>query len=432
VKYFVVSCALFFAGCRGDGDRAADSGAGQVALALIDHVAQVADRMPDRRFRAQLYGELAVADHLAHGEAARDRVEALLLRGATVAVTVGTMEEQDLALEKVAIAHGKVGKIDGAVEVAARIKNGKTRSRGLAEIVDAAARARDFDRALAIAGKISEPEEKSSAYGAVSRALTEAGEIKRAIDTQRKCSMEEHANEALAAISKEHARRGQMKQAEEVAEKISSGHFRGEASEAIARVYFEKNEKQKADKIIVRIESSWLQSRAYAQCARIARTRGQRAAAEKLGEQALSTAEGINDKVMRAAALEDLARFAIEDGDVKAGLELAERAGSRDVRRKITALAVGVLAEAARIKEASQLAVGIAEDPLWGADALGAIARAEADRGEVAGALSVIASIASLELRLAHLARVAVSVGIAPLSVIPLLEKILEAKAVSS
>jgi hypothetical protein len=416
--------------CKSGDDRAKDAGVAESALALIDHVAIVADRMTDRRFRAQLYGELAVADHLAHGEAAKDRVDALLLRGANVAVTVETMEEQDLALERVAIAHGKVARFSTGIEVASRIKNGATRSRALAELAESAAKQRDFDRAFATAEKISEPHEKSAAYGAISQSLTEAGEIKRAVDAQRKCTVPEHAAEAQAALSKEHARHGNIRQAEDVADKIDSGHFRGEAYEAIARVHFERHEKQKAERLIARIESSWLQSRAYAQGARVARTRGNKGAASQLGEAALSAAEGINDKVMRASALEDLARFAIEDGDVKAGLELAERSGSRDTRKKITSQAVAVLAEAGRLKEASTLASTIADDPLWGADALGSIAAAEAERGEVEPALEVIASIVSLELRLPHLARVAVRIGIAPLSVIPLLERILGAKAV--
>lgn len=431
MRWVYFSAAIIvLAACKSGDDRAADSGTGAPVLALIDHVALVAERMPDRRFRAQLYAELAVADHLAHGEAARDRVEALLGRGANTALGVTIMEDQDLALEKVATAHGKVGRIDAGAEVAARIKNGNTRSRALAELAESAARQKDFDRALAIAGRINEPSEKSLAYGAISRVLSEGGEVARAVEILKKCSVEEHANEALAGVAKEYARKGNIRAAEDVAEKINSGHFRGEAAEAIARVHFERGERRKADRVIARIESSWLQSRAYAQGARIARTRGQKAVADKLAESALSTAEGINDKVMRASALEDLARFAIEDGDVKAGLELAERSGSRDTRRKIAAQAVAVLAEAGRMKEASQLASGVAEDPLWGADAFGAIARQEAERGEVDAALSVIAAIASLELRLPHLARVAVRIGIAPLSAIAAIERILQAPPV--
>jgi hypothetical protein len=74
------------------------------------------------------------------------------------------------------------------------------------------------------------------------------------------------------------------------------------------------------------------------------------------------------------------------------------------------------------------LANTIADDPLWGADALGAIAAAETERGAVKAALEVIASIVSLELGLPNLARVAVHIGIAPLAAIPWIEKILEAR----
>jgi hypothetical protein len=426
-KYGVLFGVFLFAACREKVDVPADSGLPAMQLMLIDHVALTGERMTDRRFRAQLYAELATADHTAHAVEAKDRVAALLERAAKNADAVASGEEKDLALEKVAAAHAVAGYIDRGLELAQRIASPKLRSRATAELAGITARARNVDRAVAIAGTIGDPSERSAAYAAVARALAEHGDLARAMEVQKKCTVEEHANEALAAIAKENARNGKLLFAEQAADKISSAHFRGEVHEAIARHHFEKRNHERADRIIVRIESSWLQSRAYAQGARIARMRGQKSSADALDEKALQVAEGINDKVMRASALEDLARLAIEDGEVPRGLELAKRAASRDVAHKITAMAAAVLADSGRISEAGQLSRSLIDDPLWGSDALGAIAVAQASKGDVDSALEVIATITTLELRLPPLARVAVRAGKVPDSAVSSVERILEA-----
>lgn len=426
MKKLLLAVLVLFA-CREEVAVPADSGVPEVQLMLIDHVALTAERMTDRRFRAQLFSELAIADSTAHGAEAKQRVAALLERASKTAAQVVGAEEKDLATEKAAAAHAVAGELDRAVALTQQIASPKLRSRAAAEVAGLMARARAADRAVALAASIADPPEKSAAYAAVAIALAEQGDVTRALELQKKCTVEENANEALAAIAKEHARDGKIAFAEQAADKIGSAHFRGEVHEAIARYYFDKHAEKKAERIIKRIESSWLQSRALAQGARIAKMRGQKTSAANYEEEALKVADGINDKIMRASALEDLARLAIEDGEVPRGLELAKRAASRDVDHKMKALAAAALAEAGRIEEAGQLSRTLIDDPLWGSDALGAIAAAQASRGEMESALEVIATIPSLELRLPHLSRVAVRSGRAPDSAVRVVERILEA-----
>lgn len=364
-----------------------DAGSFLEDLSLLEHTLILAGRMRADRWKVDLFVELAEAyagleregvrpaDAGGARGGGREYLSMLLVRSAELAERLDPAEERDAALIRVVAVHAALGQIE---------------------------------RALALADLVRAPESKSEALASVALAAVNVGRLEMGSELSKRCTKSEQRAQILQQIVRARIEKKDLKGALALAESIQSGHFRSVAFEGIAEAYYRSGQEARAHRLVRAIESSWIQSRTYATMSIIALERSAPGAAQRLLDKSLSVAEGIHDEVMRSSAIEDIAMTVIAHGRRDLARELAERSGSRETMGRVAARLVADHASSGRIAEAEDLVRRIEDDPIAGAEGLGAVALAHAKGGRYEKALDVVASIRTLGLRLPAVARVAV------------------------
>lgn len=396
---------LVLVACRSGTEGPADGGATAAPRSLVEHTRELAARMPDPRFRAELLAELA-AVHAKTSSSAIPLARALVDEAVARTVQLTSPEDRDLATLRISAAEAAIGDVDAAIGHANAVRGPDTRTDLLRDVAIIVARTGDQARAIAIAEKIGAERQRGEAFVAVGRSYAEAGDTDAALAVAKRCTRPEHEAELHAAIVRVLVARRRTKEAQKLADAIESGHWRSDAYTAIVVDHWRSGHKDRAEKLARAIDSSWLQSRAYAELGGLAADAGRRAEADGLFEKAQEIADGIHDRTVMASALGDVATIGLAKGRVTQALVLAERSPSQDVKNQVHARVAGHLARERRFPEALELARKITGDPISAADAFAAIALAHSAAGNDERALDAVLEIPTMSLRIPPLARV--------------------------
>jgi hypothetical protein len=383
-------------------ETARDAGVAVSDRTLVDEVQQRAERMADRRFRAELIADLAEADVEAGVSA-----EAAIAQAEVFAKDVHDPGEREHVEGIIARVRAEGDDFAKAVETAERIHGGDEKSRVLADLARVATKKADFDRANAITRTIPDEEERCTSAVQIARALAGVQKVAAANDALKACPKKKTREGAYPAIVAAQANAKLYGSAQKLAESMESGHFRSEALSELAEAYYRTGNVKEAMKHARSIESAWIEARTYAAMGLAAKRSNK--PSDKLFQKAVNAAEDIKEKLMHDSALEDIAILEVEADRFDEVRALAMKSPSREGRHKILAALVSRYAKTGRISEALPLAAELAEDPVWGGPAISSVALAMAEAGGEGPALDLVATIPNLSVRLPIIAHIAVA-----------------------
>lgn len=391
-------------GCRAESE--AISTGGRDDRNLIEHALDLGSRMSDQRLRAALVTGIAeglagVARSRPSPSQAPERSQALqtLAIAEQIVGKVSDPSDKELAVAAVSRAYAHAGNFERALQAADAVRSDDRRSLLFADLSALELESGDVAGAAALAPRIPDEETRSQAFVKIIRVYANTGKMDEANDLLPRCTKKPQHDEAVAALVGARAAKKMWGPAEKLADTIQSGHFRSIALAAILTARYAAGEQKPALKLFARIESEWITARTYGDLALIARRTKHQPEAEKHFERAVSTADSIHDEVVRASALEDLAMRAMDLDRPQDAMKLARKSPSREGKHRIMAALVARYAKAGSLTDAQPLAAELAEDPVWGASAVGALAAAEADAGDAARALALVASIPNVDIR---------------------------------
>jgi hypothetical protein len=398
---------VFLTACSSSNDThpLADGGGTKAPLGLCEELLKIAERMPDRRTRAELLSETA-ADLATSGGDQSARISALLDRAGHDLTELRSPEDREKVASQIAHARALSGDFKLAQSTAERIGAAETRNEALADIVKLEARAGELEQGIKLATHIVSPDAQGAAMAALSKAAASSGKIDLALDLAKRSLTHEQRDEALAQVVRVRAGQKSYLMAEKTAQAIESGHYKSEAVAAIVEAYYRNGNAKRALKLALTIESGWIQSRTYAELAAIAKRAGHAGESQRFEDLAIKTAGGISDAVMKGSAMEDIAESELLEGRPAAARKLADESPSKDSRHRILARLAAWEAKQGKLADAERTAATITSDPVWSAAALGSVAEANAKNGDVDKAFSLVASVPLLQLRLPILARI--------------------------
>jgi hypothetical protein len=345
------------------------------------------------RFRAQLVGELARA-HQGTGNATRARGLFEFELALVEAVTDATDRERlTIHAAETARALGDVGR---ATTLAATLARADARDEAHARVDDDLATLARLPAAHGDAGLVR-----------VARAWSAAGRFDAAGDALERVRDGALRAEGLGVLARALLAAGGER---DVAgwTRTTEGVARSEAYAALALHHLRAKRLRQAEKATRSIESEVVRARALAEQA--ANLPAASPEAMRRFAEARRLAELVRDPELQRAAYEALIVAHLDAAPDRAA-RLFDVLGKLDGEARLASKTAAALVARGLLEEAVALRPRFERDPLWCGEGLGAIAVAQAERGEHAAALATLAVIPQLEQRLPALARAAVGWG---------------------
>jgi hypothetical protein len=345
------------------------------------------------RFRAQLVGELARA-HQAAGSATRARSLFELELTLVEAVTDATDRER-LTIHAAETARA-LGDSTRATALAGTLARADARDEARARVDDDLATLARLPPAHGDAGLLR-----------VARAWAAAGRFDAAGDALERVRDGALSAEGLGVLARARLAAGGER---DVAgwTRTTEGVARSEVQAALALHYLRAHKLKQAEKATRSIESEVVRARALAEQA--AHLPAASPEAMRRFAEARRLAELVRDPELQRAAYEALIVAHLDAAPDRAA-RLFDVLGKRDGEARLASRTAAALVARGLLDEAIALRPRFERDPLWCGEGLGAIAAAQAARGDHAAALATLAAIPQLEQRLPALARAAVAWG---------------------
>lgn len=380
---------------------------------LAQHAERLGRKMTDAGAQSLLIAQLGAA--FARAERPDDG-RPYLEEAERLAKTLSVSEKEDV-LAAIAAAQALGGDVGAAEATAAQIGGLETKSQALAAIAGKLAEKRRFQDSRRLIGLIPGDQYRAEALAVLVKALVTAKLFDEAGRTAASISVPERRAEATAAVAVGLFEAKRRKRAETALESLTSPHWKAEAVAATARMRYRAGAVTKALEIVEGIESDWIRARTYADLSGLAAKRGRRGQSRTLLQESIKHAVDIDDSILRATALTDIAVRLIDRGRVEAALEVLDKA-SGVTRRRADAHLAGWYARSGDLTRALEIHGAMEEDVVYGSEAASLIGMALADQGKFVQALDVAGRIRTKELRLPVLSEIAVRHAVAgePLS----------------
>ncbi len=377
---------------------------------LAEHAERLGRKISDEAGRALLTAELGVA--FARGGRGEDAAPYLAEAEAMVPA-LADPNDREAVLAALANGQAIAGQLDAAKTTAQQIGAPDVQSETLATIVERIAERRDFAAARTLIASITDRDWRATAEVSLVKGLLAAGHRDEAGKASMHIAVPARRDEAMAAVVIDMYESGNRKGADRALETVASPHWRAEAAAATARVAYGRGAQRRAIRIVKGIESLWIRARTFAELSGMAGKAGRGREAKWFLGQSLDVAQEIDDAVMRATALTDIAMRLIDRGRLEEAETALAKAPPTATRHKADAYLAGHLADAGQMEQAERVRQRLDTDVIWGSEAASRIAQAHAARGEFTAALEAAARIKTRELRLPALASIAVAHTIA-------------------